>query len=115
MLGKVVSDLQSDIAVSEDGKITGALKYVTGYTGFSGDASEQSGNFLAIHATADEGAVIKAEVIGGDHGEVTLDEDGILIARIKNNRQMLRFSATTSAGTQTIFYDLSGLTLTEEA
>ena len=115
LLGKVVSDLQTGIEVGEDNKITGTLKYVTGYTEFSGDAAEQSGNYLAVHATADEGAIIKAEIIGGDHGEVTLDEDGILIARIKNNLQALRFSATTSAGTQTIIYDLSGLTLNEEA
>ena len=115
LLDKVVSDLQSDIEVSDDNKITGTLKYLTGYTGFSGDPAEQEGNYLAVHASAVEGAVIKAEIIGGDHGEVTLDEDGILIARIKNNQQVLKFSATTSAGTQTILYDLSGLTLTEEA
>lgn len=114
LLGKVVSDLQSGIEVSEDNKITGTLKFVTGYTGFSGDASEQSGNYLAVHATAEEGAVIKAELIGGLHGEVTLDEDGILIVRITSNLQALKFSATTSAGTQTTIYDLSGLTLEEE-
>lgn len=114
LLDKVVSDLQSNIAVSEDNSITGTLKYVTGYTGFSGDPDEQEGHFLAVHASAVEGAVIKAEVIGGDHGEVTLDNDGILIARIKNNQQALKFSATTGAGTQTIIYDLSGLTLTPE-
>ena len=45
---------------------------------------------------------------------MTLDEDGILIARIKNTRQVLEFKATTEAGTQTIRYDLSGLTLNEE-
>lgn len=115
LLGKSVSDLQSSITVSSDNKITGTLKYVTGYTGFSGTVSEQSGNYIAVKATAEEGAVIMAEVIGGDHGEVTLDEDGILIARIKNTSQKLRFSATTDAGTQTIIYDLSGLTLNEEA
>lgn len=40
LLGKSVTDLQSDIVLG-DGEITGALKHVTGYTDFSGDASEQ--------------------------------------------------------------------------
>ena len=105
--------MQSGVTIS-DGAITGTLKYVTGYTGFSGAAAEQEGNYLAVKATATDGAVITAEVIGGDHGPVTLDDDGILIARIKNTGQALRFRATTEAGTQTIVYSLSGLTLLEE-
>ena len=109
-----MSDLQDSIAVSDDHKITGTLKYVTGYTGFSGDEAEQRGHYIAVHATADEGAVITAQVIGGDHGEVTLDSDGILIARIKNTTQKLRFTATKNTVVQTIDYDLSGLTLAPE-
>ena len=85
---------------------------MTGWTAFSGDPAEQSGNYIAVKATAVEGAVITAQVIGGDHGPVTLDEDGILIARIKNNSQKLQFRATTDGGIQTITYDLKGLTLT---
>ena len=113
LLGVSVTDLQEDISVS-DNAITGTLKYVTGYTGFSGDSSEQSGHYLAVKATAEEGATIKAEIIGGDHGEVTLDEDGILIARIGNTSQKLKFTAETDEGSQTIIYDLSGLTLAPE-
>ena len=75
--------------------------------------AEQSGNYIAVKATAVEGAVITAEVIGGDHGPVTLDEDGILIARIKNTSQKLQFKAITAEGIQTITYSLAGLTLTE--
>ena len=85
---------------------------MTGWTAFSGDPAEQSGNYIAVKATAVEGATITAQVIGGDHGPVTLDEDGILIARIKNNSQKLQFRATTDGGIQTITYDLKGLTLT---
>ena len=112
LLGKSVTDLQTGIEISDDHKITGTLKKVTGWTAFSGDPAEQSGNYIAVKATAEEGATITAQVIGGDHGAVTLDEDGILVARIKNVQQMLEFKATTDAGTQTIRYDLSGLTLT---
>ena len=46
-----MADLQKDIVVS-NGAISGTLKYVTGYTGFSGDTSEQSGHYLCIHAEA---------------------------------------------------------------
>ena len=87
---------------------------MTGWTAFSGDPAEQSGNYIAVKATAVEGAVITAQVIGGDHGPVTLDEDGILIARIKNVNQDLQFKAITADGVQTITYDLSGLTLLDE-
>ena len=109
-----MTDLQSDIVISDDNKISGTLKKVTGWTAFSGDPAEQSGNYIAVKATAEEGATITAQIIGGDHGPVTLDEDGILIARIKNVMQVLEFKATTEDGTQTIRYDLSGLTLNEE-
>ena len=87
---------------------------MTGWTAFSGDPAEQSGNYIAVKATAVDGAVITAQVIGGDHGPVTLDEDGILIARIKNVGQDLQFKAITADGVQTITYDLSGLTLLDE-
>lgn len=92
LLGKSVTDLQSGIQIGTD-EITGTLNYVTGYTGFSGDASEQSGNYLALHCTAADGVTITAQVIGGDHGEATLDEDGLIIFRIKNNTQKVRITA----------------------
>lgn len=113
LFGKNATALQTDIAVSNDNKVTGTLKYVTGYTGFSGTAAEQEGNYLAVHASAAEGAEIKALLIGGAHGEVTLDDDGIIVVRITSNSQKLRLTATTDEGTQTIIYDLSGLTLQE--
>ena len=109
-----MTDLQEDIQISATRKITGTLKKVTGWTAFSGDPAEQSGNYLVVRASAVEGAVITAEIIGGDHGPVTLDEDGILIARIKNTSQKLQFNAVTAAGIQTITYSLTGLTLQEE-
>jgi len=113
LLGKVVSDLQDDIEIS-GGSITGTLKYVTGYTGFSGDSSEQAGNYLAVVCTAQEGDTITARLIGGIHpNPVTLDSDGILIVRITDKDiQKLEFTATSADGTmETRVYDLSGLTL----
>lgn len=53
--GKTVSDLQQDVMV-HDNWIAGDLKYVEGYTGFSGEVSEQSGHYLALDIDFTEGA-----------------------------------------------------------
>lgn len=94
--------------------IGGTLKYVTGYTGFSGDPAEQSGNYLVIKCDTGDvsGATIIAEIIGGDHGPVTLDPDGILVARIKNRSQKIKITATKEDyGTVEKVYDLASLIL----
>lgn len=114
LLGKAASDLQSGIEIG-NGKITGTLKYVTGYTGFSGDVSEQSGNYLAVDCSVpnETGVTITCELVGGTHGPVTLDDDGILVARITSTSQKLKVTAKKSGEadyTQT--YALTDLTLT---
>ena len=113
LFGKVASDLQEDIEVTSAG-ITGTLKYVDDYSSaFGGD--EASGNYIALHAEAVDGAVITGEVVGGDHGPVTLDEDGIIICRIKNNSQSIRFVATKDNESATVTYALTDLVLNTEA
>ena len=67
--------------------ISGTLHYVTGYTGFSGDASEQEGNYLALHFEAEDATSISVKVIGSEHGPATLDEDGLLVLRIRDIAQ----------------------------
>lgn len=118
LLGKVVTDLQEDVAISNGG-FTGTLKYVTGYTGFSGKASERKGNYLVFHcATTEQGSTITVELINGNVGHpVTLDADGIMIARISNkDTQSIRVVASKDGYTDTVrTYSLSGLTLTPEA
>lgn len=94
--------------------ITGTLNYVTGYTGYSGDAELQSGNYLALHAAAEEGATITVELVGGTSGPVTLDSDGISIGRITSTEQSVRFVASLNGMTQTKEYALSDLTLAPE-
>lgn len=112
ILGKVVNTLQDNIVVSDTG-ITGTLKYVTGYTGYSGNPAEQSGNFLALKFTAPAGSTTTVELIGGTAGVKTLDSDMNLVARITNKRtQKLRVISTTSGGDKlTKVLDLSLLTL----
>ena len=45
MLGKAVNELQRDVVIA-DNEVTGTLKYIDGYVGFSSNVSEQSGNYF---------------------------------------------------------------------
>lgn len=112
MLGKLVSSLQSDVEVG-DSTITGTLAAVTGYTGFSGDSSEQSGHYLALKFTADEDAVVQVELVGGTVGHpVTLDEDMNIVIRITDvDNQSIKVIVTEGNAVMTKTYDISGLTL----
>ena len=108
--------MQSDI-VFGNGKITGTLKYVTDYTGFSGDVSEQSGNYIAFHCESNfPDAVITIELVGGTVGHpVTLDDDGLAVVRISDkDNQYLRVIATKGDDVVTKVYSLSELTLNAE-
>lgn len=113
LLGKIVTDLQSEVTVSGD-TISGTLAYIDDYTGFSGDPAEQVGHYLAVKCTADEGDTIVLDLIGGTHGPVTLDDDGICIIRITDPAtQQLKYTATGADGsTETKLWKLTGLTLT---
>ena len=116
MLGKSVSDLQSDIEVGANA-ITGTLKYVTGYTGFSGDPDEQQGNYLVFHCESEDADSITVELVGGvsGRGEVTLDSDGLMIARISDTSQKILVRAYKDGVVGNIkTYSLAGLTLTGE-
>ena len=89
LLGKVISDLQEDVEILED-KITGTLKYVTGYTGFSSDPELQEGNYLAIHNISNLDDPIIVELICGFYVPTTLDADGIIILKIANTNQKVK-------------------------
>ena len=116
LFGKIVTDLQDEVTVSGD-TISGTLLYVDDYTGFSGDPAEQAGNYLVVKCTANEGDTIVLDLIGGTHGPVTLDDDGICVIRIVDkDAQQLKYTATGADGsTETKIYKLTGLTLTPES
>lgn len=109
--GKTVSDLQSDIAV-KGGRIDGTLKYVTGWTE-AWTEDEADGNYLMLHAATNaDDATITAELIGGIHGPVTLDDDGIIIFRVTSTSQSVQFTVSkTGYESKTVTYSLRGLTL----
>lgn len=94
-------------------RISGALKYVTGYTGFSGNAAEQSGNYLALKCDAGEGATITVELVGGNLGHpVTLDEDKNIVLKIGDNtRQSVKVVATKDGHTVEKVFSLTDLAL----
>lgn len=113
LLGKHIADLQSGIVIG-DSQITGTLKYLSDYTGFSGDPNEQKGNFIALHCTSSEAAdSISVELINGTVGHpVNLDEDGIAILRISDKiRQQIRFVATKGTKHASKTYTIDTLTL----
>lgn len=94
--------------------ISGNLKYVTGYTGFSSKTEEQSGNYLATHWSVPgvDGVTITVEVVGGTSGPSTLDADGLIVDRITSTTQKLR-AVASKAGLDSVTktFDLTGLTL----
>ncbi len=116
LFGKVVSDLQEDVVVSAEG-VSGTLKYIDDYSSAYG-SGENSGYYLALHCTTPgvEGATITSEVIGGVHGPVTLDEDGIVISRITDkDTQTIEVVAYKDGESDSVILDLSDLVMESQA
>lgn len=112
LLGYVVSDLQSDVSIS-NGAITGHLNYIDDYsTAFSG--AETSGNYLAIHASVPDAsdATITVTVTNPS----TLDEDGICICRIADKSTQTITVVASKEGYESVtkVFTLSGLTVDTE-
>lgn len=99
--------------------VSGTLKYVDDYTGFSGDPALQEGNYLALRVdTDDEDDVITAELLGGSTGHpVTLDSDRNIVFLIADEQtQRIRFVITHTNEDDTeservVTLSLKGLTL----
>lgn len=116
--GKKVSDLQDDVVINTNKKITGTLYYVDGYTDFSSVAGEQSGHYLALDFADNwlgdtDPTTFTVELKGGTKGPVTLTElDTFCVFRVTNpNTQSIKVVSTDSTGTTTVEYSLKGLTL----
>lgn len=114
LLGKSLSDLQTSVVIDMDTcTMTGTLKHVTGYTGFSGDEELQSGHYLAVKADVEDVTGVTYTINTGN-GDVTLDSDQILIWRVDKKYPAVPLVVTAS---KTGFapvkrtFDISGLTL----
>ena len=112
MLGKAVNELQRDVVIA-DNEVTGTLKYIDGYVGFSSNVSEQEGNYLALKVDSDsQDAVVTVELVGGTKGPVTLDEDRNIVLLIKNkDTQSIKVTVNNEGNSSTKTYKLTGLTL----
>lgn len=116
--GKKVSDLQDDVVINTNRRITGTLHYVDGYTEFSSVTGEQSGNYLALDFADNwlgdtDPTTFTVELKGGTKGPVTLtDSDSFCVFRVTNpNTQSIEVNSTDSTGTTKVTYSLKGLTL----
>lgn len=112
LFGKVLSDLQDDIEIGDD-SITGTLKYVDDYTGFSGDQALQSGNYIAVHASVPE--VDDVTITVKVTNLVVLDEDGIAVLRIADKSSQTITVVASKEGYESVtkVFNLSGLTCDE--
>ena len=112
LYGIDVSDMQSNIQITNDG-ITGTLKYIEeGWDAGTWGADEDEGNYLALKFEADPGATVQVQVVNGVNGPVTLDDDMWCVFRITNKAtQKIRATSTIGGKSITKTYDLNGLTL----
>ena len=112
LFGKHASDLQTGVSFGED-SVTGTLKYVTDYTGFSSKTAEQQGNYIAFHASTNvEGATITAKITKTS----TLDSDGLAVFRVGNKDTQTLTVVASKEGYDTVTknFALSGLTCESE-
>ena len=116
LLGKKAADLQSNIVVNDKTmNISGTLKHVTGYTGFSSKADEQSGNYIALNVDPASGfpETMTVEVKNGTSGPSKLTSaDHQVVLKIKDAAtQGIIVKATNNGAEVTKEYKLTGLTL----
>lgn len=115
VLGKTVSDLQSNIAISQNsngGTVGGNSKYVTGFTGYSNNVSLQSGNYLVAKVIEPDIDNVTVTVTGA--GAVPSgNNDGVYVFRITDtSTDAITITASaTGYDTVTKVYSLSDLEL----
>ena len=129
MLGKEVSDIQSDVTITNSGfsgansVVNGTLAYVTGWTDFSPGTPElQEGNYLVLRVdTDDEDDEITVELTGGITGHpVELDSDRNIVLRITDPATQLvkvvvnHINEDQSISTERTTLSLKGLVLESE-
>lgn len=114
LFGKDVADLQEDVAIDDDFAVTGTLKYVDDYTGFSEDTDLQEGNFLALKFSAREGATVTVELVDSEEGEVQLDDDMNCVLRITDVDQTIKVKAAYGPHTKEVTLTLADIVLDTE-
>lgn len=107
LLGKDCADLQENVSVS-NGVISGTLHYVTGYTGFSGNAELQEGNYVALKFSGAADRVrVKMDPSYAGGNWTTLDPDRINIFRVHDNAQKILVEQKVGTEITTSEYSLN--------
>lgn len=103
-----------------NGKASGTLKYVTGYTGFSSDTDLQKGNFIALKWSDPAEGVTSLKVgivpssIGADLVECIDDTDRNGVFRVTNkNTQKIKIVQSDGEHEKTQIISLKDLTLND--
>ena len=114
--GKKASELQSNIVINDTTmSISGTLKHVTGYTGFSSKVEEQSGNYIALNVDPASGfpETMTVEVKNGTSSPKNISaSDHKVVLKIKDAAtQGIIIKATNKGVKVTKEYKLTGLTL----
>ena len=110
--GKTVSSLQENVVVNDD-SISGTLKYVTGYTGFSGDTALQSGHYLALKLDVPNGATTTLQLLnnGGSGTPVDLGSDDYAVGYIRSKNAKIVVTTTLAGVSVSKTYSLRLLKL----
>jgi len=110
VLGKLVGDVQQNVYVN-DNSIQGTLKFVSNWTQYSADESENTGYFVVLKFDASEGSTTTIQTIGGiaDERVVTLDSDMQAVVKFVSNKQKLKVVTTLEGETITKVLSFSGL------
>ena len=110
--GKTVSSLQDNVVINDD-SISGTLKYVTGYTGFSGDTALQSGHYLALKLDVPNGATTTLQLLnnGGSGTPVDLGSDDYAVGYIRSKNAKIVITTTLAGVSVSKTYSLRLLKL----
>ena len=106
--------MQTGITVSADNKITGTLHKLT-----TGVPAEYwgAGWFIGLHFTPDSDATVTKVGLSPSAGSglVALDPDGLAMFKLTDiNAQKVKVVSSRSGEEKTWFFDISGLTLSDE-
>lgn len=114
ILGKTISDLQSNIKIDNvNKKITGTLKYVEGFTEFNAsDPTEQKGNYLFINLKDSMADKITSVLVGGKSGkEVDCTTDKWMMYWITSSCTAIKLKLTKGTEVVEETYDITELVL----
>lgn len=113
VLGKLASDLQTNVVLTENNIITGTLKYVSGFTSYSEETALQEGNYLALEVSAAPIDVeVTAELLGSSEAPKKPDLSGMVVFRVTNTAsQSVKITAIMGRETTIKTYKLTGMKL----